>query len=75
MGCSALAQQGPGWQFDRDVDLDALPSVPAGFEVSFFAREPLVRQPCSMAFDAKGGSASAWDRSTAIPNPEHGIRT
>ena len=52
--CSALAQQGPGWQFDREVNRDALPIVPAGFEVSFFAREPLVRQPCSMAFDAKG---------------------
>ncbi len=52
--CSALAQQSPGWQFDRDVNRDALPTAPPGFEVSFFAREPLVRQPCSMAFDAKG---------------------
>ena len=51
---SALAQQSPGWQFDRDVNRDALPTVPPGFAVSFFAREPLVRQPCSMAFDAKG---------------------
>ena len=51
---SALAQQSPGWQFDRDVNHDALPTAPPGFEVSFFAREPLVRQPCSMAFDAKG---------------------
>ena len=51
---TALAQQSPGWQFDRDVNRDALPTVPPGFEVSFFAREPLVRQPCSMAFDAKG---------------------
>ena len=39
---------------DPNADREALPSVPAGFEVSFFAREPLVRQPCSMAFDAKG---------------------
>ncbi len=39
---------------DPNADRDALPSVPPGFEVSFFAREPLVRQPCSMAFDAKG---------------------
>ena len=37
--CSALAQQGPGWQFDRDVNRDAVPSLPTGFEVSFFARE------------------------------------
>jgi hypothetical protein len=34
---SALAQQPPGWQFDRDVNRDALPGVPAGFEVSFIA--------------------------------------
>jgi putative membrane-bound dehydrogenase-like protein len=54
MGTSASARQGPGWQFDRDVDRNALPTVPPGFEVSFFAREPLVRQPCAMAFDARG---------------------
>ncbi|MBL9172124.1 MAG: PmoA family protein [Verrucomicrobiales bacterium] len=39
---------------DPDSDRNALPGVPPGFEVSFFAREPMVRQPCSMAFDAKG---------------------
>ena len=42
--------------FEKDLgaDANALPTVPPGFEVKFFAREPLVRQPCSMAFDAKG---------------------
>lgn len=35
-------------------DLDALPQVPAGFQVEFAAREPLVRNPCSMAFDHHG---------------------
>jgi putative membrane-bound dehydrogenase-like protein len=45
---AALGQPDPG------ADGNALPSVPAGFEVKFFAKEPLVRQPCSMAFDAKG---------------------
>ncbi|MFM8272757.1 MAG: DUF6807 family protein, partial [Gemmata sp.] len=39
---------------DKGADANALPKVPAGFEVKVFAREPLVRQPCSMAFDAKG---------------------
>lgn len=39
---------------DPNADRDALPTVAPGFEVSFFAREPLVRQPCSMAFDARG---------------------
>ncbi len=39
---------------DPKADANALPKVPAGFEVKFFAKEPLVRQPCSMAFDAKG---------------------
>lgn len=32
---------------------DAL-SVPDGFTVSIYAREPLVRNPCAMAFDARG---------------------
>ena len=31
-----------------------LPRVPAGFQVSIFAREPLVRHACAMAFDARG---------------------
>jgi putative membrane-bound dehydrogenase-like protein len=39
---------------DLGADLKALPTVPPGFEVKVFAREPIVRQPCSMAFDAKG---------------------
>ena len=39
---------------DTGADLEALPTVPAGYRVSVFAKEPLVQQPCSMAFDAKG---------------------
>src|SRR5688572_29821785 len=39
---------------DRTPGLVDLPEVPPGFEVALFAREPLVRNPCSMAFDAKG---------------------
>ncbi len=70
VGCSALAQQTPGWQFDRDVNRDALPTVPAGFEVSFFAREPLVRQPCSMAFDAKGRLCVGMRPQYRNPKPE-----
>ena len=39
---------------DTSADLNALPTVPAGYNVSVFAKEPLVQQPCSMAFDARG---------------------
>ncbi len=42
------------WNFDDAANLDALPRVPEGFGVTMFAREPLVRQPCSIAFDARG---------------------
>src|SRR5688572_23905019 len=31
-----------------------LPVVPPGFKVELFAREPLVRNPCAMAFDSRG---------------------
>jgi hypothetical protein len=31
-----------------------LPTVPAGFKVELVAREPLVRNPCAMVFDARG---------------------
>ena len=36
------------------VNLDSLPETVAGFEVTIFAREPLLRNPCSIAFDAQG---------------------
>ena len=36
------------------ADPAVLPSVPAGFKVELVAREPLVRNPCAMAFDARG---------------------
>ena len=31
-----------------------LPQVPDGFTVSVFASDPLVRNPCAMAFDVRG---------------------
>ncbi len=39
---------------DPNADREAMPTVPPGFEITTFAREPLVRQPCSMAFDLRG---------------------
>lgn len=33
---------------------ELLPIVPAGFTARLFAREPAVRNPCAMAFDARG---------------------
>ena len=55
---------------DPNADRDALPTVPTGFEVSFFAREPLVRQPCSMAFDAKGRLCVGMGPEYRNPKPE-----
>ncbi|MDA1017587.1 MAG: hypothetical protein O3A00_24400, partial [Planctomycetota bacterium] len=39
---------------DKSADPKVLPKVPQEFEVTLFASEPLVRQPCSMAFDERG---------------------
>ncbi|MBM3824916.1 MAG: hypothetical protein FJ404_18880, partial [Verrucomicrobia bacterium] len=55
---------------DPSAERDALPTVPPGFEVSFFAREPLVRQPCSMAFDAKGRLCVGMGPQYRSPKPE-----
>ena len=55
---------------DPNADRDSLPTVPPGFEVSFFAREPLVRQPCSMAFDAKGRLCVGMGPQYRNPKPE-----
>ena len=38
----------------RAKDRAELPQVPDGFTVSVFASEPLVRNPCAMAFDVRG---------------------
>ena len=45
---------GVAGQEQKAGDLGALPLVPSGFEVEFVAREPLVRNPCSLVFDRKG---------------------
>ncbi|XZE18606.1 PVC-type heme-binding CxxCH protein [Pirellulaceae bacterium SH449] len=51
----AVLGHGLAWgQVDKSADREALPKVPAEFEVTLFASEPLVRQPCSMAFDERG---------------------
>lgn len=55
---------------DPNVDPDALPTVPAGFRVSVFAREPLVRQPCSMAFDTQGRLFIGMGPQYRNPTPE-----
>lgn len=55
---------------DPSADRDALPVVPPGFEVSFFAREPLVRQPCSLAFDARGRLCVGMGPQYRNPTPE-----
>lgn len=39
---------------DHGRDLKDLPKVPEGFEATLYAKEPLVRNPCSMAFDTQG---------------------
>ncbi len=50
---SALSLAGGDFE-DPNADQDAMPTVPPGFEITTFARDPLVRQPCSMAFDLQG---------------------
>lgn len=39
---------------DADADRVSLPRIAEEFEISLFAREPMVRNPCSIAFDAQG---------------------
>ncbi|MAG93164.1 MAG: hypothetical protein CMJ48_05380 [Planctomycetaceae bacterium] len=55
---------------DTSFDANALPKVPDGFEVSLFAREPLVQQPCSMAFDAQGRLFVGMGPQYRNPTPE-----
>ena len=55
---------------DTGADLNALPEAPKGYSVSLFAKEPLVQQPCSMAFDAKGRLFIGMGPQYRNPKPE-----
>ncbi len=55
---------------DPQADRYGLPEVPDGFEVTIFAKEPMVRQPCSMAFDARGRLFVGMGPQYRKPTPE-----
>lgn len=64
-----IAMEGADFH-DPNADREALPTVPSGFEVTFFAREPLVRQPCSLAFDSRGRLCVGMGPQYRNPKPE-----
>jgi putative membrane-bound dehydrogenase-like protein len=70
--CICLINASAAWgQFDdKSADRESLPQVPAGFEVTVFASEPLVRQPCSMAFDPRGRLFVGMGPQYRNPTPE-----
>jgi len=53
-----------------NVNLDALPEAPAGFEVTMYAREPVLRNPCSIAFDSQGRLFVSMGPQYRNPTPE-----
>ncbi len=55
---------------DRDSDLSALPEVPPEFEISVYAKEPLVRNVCSLAFDERGRLFVSHGPQYRRPTPE-----
>lgn len=66
----SLASLAWGQFEDKSSDLQALPKVPPEFEVTLFASEPLVRQPCSMAFDERGRMFVGMGPQYRNPTPE-----
>lgn len=67
LGCTVVWAQSFA---DKSADVAALPQVPTGFEVSEFAREPLVRQPCSLVFDRQGRLYVGMGPQYRSPTPE-----
>lgn len=55
---------------DTGFDLQQLPQVQPGFRVELFAAEPLVRQPCAMAFDSRGRLLIGMGPQYRNPTPE-----
>lgn len=68
-GLFAHAAAGAGFE-DAKADRQALPTVPDGFAIEVFARDPLVRQPCSMAFDARGRLCVGMGPQYRNPKPD-----
>jgi putative membrane-bound dehydrogenase-like protein len=67
---SSTATPARGQFTDAAADAALLPSVPEGFEVMLYASEPLVRQPCSMAFDRRGRLFIGMGPQYRNPTPE-----
>ncbi|MES2569393.1 MAG: PVC-type heme-binding CxxCH protein, partial [Verrucomicrobiota bacterium] len=57
-------------QDDRTAELELLPEVASGFEITLWAKEPLVRNPCAMAFDAKGRICVGMGPQYRNPTPQ-----
>ncbi|MDQ8199405.1 PmoA family protein [Pelagicoccus enzymogenes] len=53
----------------EDVSSD-LPSVPEGFEVELYAKEPLIRNPGAMAFDRRGRLFVGYGPQYRSPKPD-----
>ena len=60
----------PGQFNDANFDPQQMPQVPDGFRAELFASEPLVRQPCSMAFDSRGRLLVGMGPQYRNPAPE-----
>jgi putative membrane-bound dehydrogenase-like protein len=54
----------------RAEDLNALPTVPDGFQIEFAAKEPLVHNPCAMAFDDRGRLCLGMGPQYRNPTPD-----
>ena len=70
MICWLIGSIASGQFTDPGADSETLPAVPPGFSVSLYAREPLVRQPCSMAFDHRGRLFVGMGPQYRNPTPE-----
>jgi putative membrane-bound dehydrogenase-like protein len=68
-GCCATAVAASQFA-DASADRGALPAVPPEFEVGFFAREPMVRNPCSIAFDERGRMFVSHGPQYRSPKPD-----
>lgn len=63
-----LVAASSSWVCARDSDL--FPIVPPDVEVTLFAKEPLVRNPCAIAFDARGRLCVGMGPQYRHPTPE-----
>ena len=70
LSATALAAPKHDPHEDPEADVNAMPVAAEGFDIALWAKEPLVRNPCALAFDARGRMFAGFGPQYRKPTPQ-----